>query len=179
MKCIVRIPVQTWVQRFYLRMNEHNLDTDGITINQNATDLIGKIITGYMRKSLFDHWYMAIPDGCHLRIALPISYSRYGLTKQDMENLSDILEQFAKKQICFKVAVLAALPGMSRAKSIRETFALEGITDEEYDQGHFRRYFDRYCKDALGKSFYDFSHEFNRSLKEIYDPMMVEEKLKD
>jgi hypothetical protein len=177
MKCIVRIPVQPWVQRFFLKMCEHQLDTDGITIVQSSKDLLGKLITGYMRKTAFEAWYMSVPTGTHLRIALPISYNRYGLTRQDLDNISDIMDQFAKKELCFKVAVLASLPGVSRSHSIRECFAIEGITDEEYDQSHFRRYFDRYCKDSLGRSFYDFRKEVTRSLKEIYDPIMVEKNI--
>ena len=172
MKCIVRIPLEPWCIRFFLHQNAHTLDADGITIVQTAKDLLGKIITGYMRKTIFDNWYMAIPSQPHIRIALPQNYNRHGLTKEDTENISSILEQFAKKELCYQVALYSSLPGVSRAITIRKIFEKIGITDEEYDQGHFRRYFDRYAKDSLGRDFLDFRPEVTRALKEIYDPII-------
>lgn len=177
MKCIVRIPISSWAVRYFLSQNRHKLAPDGKTIHHTAKDMIGKIVTGYMRKTAFEQWYMAMPEGPHLRIGLPEAYYRFGLTREDLENLSDILEQIAKKDICYKVAITASLPGVSRAAAIREVFRMEGITDEEYDQGHFRRYFDRYCQDSLGKPFPDFRKEITRALKEIYDPLMVDKAL--
>jgi hypothetical protein len=172
MKCIVRIPLEPWCIRFIVYQNAHKLDSDGITIHQSAKDLLGKIVTGYMRKTIFDQWYMAIPSQPHIRIALPPSYNKYGLTKEDTENISSILEQFAKKELCFQVAVYASEPGVSRANVIRKVFNHYGITDDDYDLGHFRRYFDRYSKDALGRDFLDFRAEITPTLKQIYAPII-------
>jgi hypothetical protein len=166
--------MESWAVKFYQNQNRHKLAPDGITIIHTAKDMIGKLITGYMRKTIFDAWDMHIPKGSHLRVALPGNYSRHGLTREDVRNLSDILEQIAKKDICLMVAMAACQPGVSRSHSIREVFEQMGITDEEYDQGHFRRYFDRYGKDSLGVDFLTFRKEVTRTLKEIYGRVIVD-----
>ena len=172
MRIIVRIPLSEWAVRHLIHTNQHRLDDDGTTIQQTAKDFIGKLITGYMRKTIFDAWSMAIPTDSHLRVALPMNYARYGLTAQDLVNLSDMLTDLAQREICREVAMIASMPGISRAMTIREVFAVRGITDEEYDQGHFRRYFDRYAKGSLGAEFPEFRREITRTLKEIYGEAM-------
>lgn len=168
MKCIVRIPMARWAVKFFLKENRHNLEDDLITVRQTAKDKIGKIITGYMRKTMFDTWYMGVPDDSHLRVALAGNYAKHGLTKKDLEVLQGVLEEMARDKIVFMVAVFASLPGVSRSQSIRKVLEGCGITEEEYDQSHFRRYFDRYCADSLGVSFKDFRAEVTRALKEIF-----------
>lgn len=171
-KCIVRIPMASWAVNYFLSQNRHKLAPDGITIQHTAKDMIGKIVTGYMRKSTFDN--CTVPTGSHLRIALPANYFRYGLLQKDIDNLTSVLEHIAKKDICYKVAVIACMPGVSRSHSIRVVFEKLGISDEEYDQGHFRRYFDRYGKESIGAEFKEFRKEVTRTLKEIYGPMVAE-----
>ena len=160
--------MQPWAVKFFQHQNRHKLDTDGITIVHTAKDMVGKLVSGYMRKTIFDVWDMHIPEVSHLRVALPSSYSRHGLTKQDLENLSDILEQIAKKELCLMVAMAACMPGVSRSHAIREILGQVGITDEEYDHSHYRRYFDRYSHDSLGVDFLTFRKEVTRTLKEIW-----------
>jgi hypothetical protein len=172
MRIIVRIPLNEWAVKHLIHTNRHRLEPDGITIQQTAKDLIGKLVTGYMRKTIFDAWSMAIPSESHLRISLPVNYSRYGLTAQDLVNLSDMLTDLAQREICREVALIASMPGISRAMAIREVFVWYGISDEEYDQGHFRRYFDRYSKGSLGAEFPEFRKEITRTLKEIYGPLV-------
>lgn len=172
MRIIVRIPLSEWAVKHLINTNRHRLDADGITIQQTAKDFIGKLITGYMRKTIFDAWSMAIPTESHVRISLPMNYARFGLTAQDLVNLSDMLTDLSQREICREVALIASMPGVSRAMAIREVFAHYGISDEEYDQGHFRRYFDRYAKGSLGAEFPEFRKEITRTLKEIYGEAM-------
>ena len=174
MKCLVRIPMPSWAVRYFIHQNRHKLLTDGVTISHTAKDMIGKLVTGYMRKTCFENWHMANVNESHLRLALPEYYNRFPLTKSDLKNLAEILESIARNDICYKVAVNASLPGVSLAMSIRQVFEIEGITDEEYEHGHFRRYFQRYSADSLGKKFPDFRKETTRALKEIYDSKLVE-----
>jgi hypothetical protein len=174
MRIIVRIPLSEWAVRHLIHTNRHKLDADGVTIQQTAKDFVGKLVTGYMRKTIFDAWTFRIPTESHLRISLPINYSKHGLSEQDLVNLSDMLTDLAQREICREVALIASMPGISRARSIREVFAVHGITDEEYDQGHFRRYFDRYAKGSLGADFLAFREQITRTLKEIYGDAMWE-----
>lgn len=172
MRIIVRIPLDAWAVKYFQACHRNSLESDGVTIRQTAKDLLGKLITGYMRKTAFEPWYLGIPKGPHLRISLPATYSRHGLTVGDMNLLKDFLTDLAQREICLRVAMAASMPGVSRALSIREVFRANGITDEEYDQGHFRRYFDRYAADSLGVDFRVFRPEITRTLKEIYGPVI-------
>ena len=72
------------------------------------------------------------------------------------------------------VATFPSMPGISRSKAIRCTFNLMDITDEEYDMSHFRRYFDRYADDSIGKDFREFRGDVTRSLKEVYDAEFID-----
>lgn len=166
--------MQAWAVKFYLWQNSHKLEADGVTVSQTAKDKIGKLLTSYMRKTIFDNWYMGPAKGPHLRVSLPIQYSRHGLTSADLINISDILEEQARDLICAFIGGDAARPGISRALAIREYMNMFGISDDEYDYSHFRRYFDRYAINTFGKAFPDFRHEVTRTLKEIYDPMIME-----
>ncbi|WP_373399706.1 hypothetical protein V8V91_08615 [Algoriphagus halophilus] len=173
-KCLVRIPLPAWAVKFYLHRQRHKLAEDGISIHQTAKDFLGKLVTGYMRKTFFDPWYVGIPQTSHLRIWLPGTYNRHGLTKQDYENLSDMLKDLAQQELCFQVALFTTLPCVNCAQAIRITWDLLGLTDEDYDQEHFRRYFDRYNKHAIGTDFPDFSEDVNRHLKAFYDVHYLE-----
>lgn len=178
MRIIVRIPLDAWAVRYFISCHRDQLEPDGKTIRQTAKDLIGKLVTGYMRKTAFEAWYMGIPSESHLRISLPGNYAKHGLTEADTGLLKDFLTDLAQREICLRVAMAASMPGVSRALSIREVFRANGITDEEYDQGHFRRYFDRYAAGSLGVDFKSFRSEVTRSLKEIYGqviPRILEE----
>jgi hypothetical protein len=174
MRIIVRIPLDPWAVRYFMSCHRESLEPDGKTIRQTAKDLLGKLVTGYMRKTAFEAWYMGVPKESHLRISLPGNYARHGLTEADTMMLRDFLTDLAQREICLRVAMAASMPGVSRALSIREVFKANGITDEEYDQGHFRRYFDRYAADSLGVDFRVFRSEITRTLKEIYGPVIEE-----
>jgi hypothetical protein len=172
MRCLIRIPFHTeyaWVVKFYHWQNRHNLESDGVTVRQTAKDRIGEILTSYMKKTLFDPWYMALPSRPHLRVSLPIAYNRYGLTRGDLEAISDILKKFAQDQLCLMVMIQASLPGVNREQVIRAIWEMIGLTDDDYDMEHFRRYFDRYGKNSVGSEFLDFQREVTRVLKVIYD----------
>ena len=173
MRIVVRIPLDSWAVRYFISCHRDHLEPDGKTIRQTAKDLLGKLVTGYMRKTAFEAWYMPVPKESHLRISLPANYARHGLTLEDTKLLRDFLTDLAQREICLRVAMAASMPGVSRALSIREVFKANNITDEEYDQGHFRRYFDRYSADSLGVDFKAFRAEVTRSLKEIYGPVIV------
>lgn len=174
MKCLIRVPLAAWAVKYFQAHHRDRLDVDGITLNQTAKDLIGKIISGYMRKTAFEPWYFFDGKTPHLRIHLPLKYNRHGLTEQDLKNLSDILMDFAQRSICMQVALIASMPGVSRERAIRETFHQMRITEEDYDPSHFRRYFDRYGHDSLGMDFKAFRSEVTRSLKAIYDDKFVD-----
>lgn len=174
MRIIVRIPLDPWAVRYFLSCHRDSLEDDGKTIRQTAKDFLGKLVTGYMRKTAFEPWYMTVPKDSHLRISLPGMYARHGLTIGDMNLLRDFLTDLAQREICLRVAMAASMPGVSRALSIREVFKAFNITDEEYDQGHFRRYFDRYAADTMGVDFKVFRAEVTRTLKEIYGPVIEE-----
>lgn len=174
MKCIIRIPLPTWAVKYYRCQHQDKLEADGITLNQTAKDMIGKIITGYMRKTAFDAWYFFDGSGSHLRINIPFKYNRHGLTEQDLKQLSDILLDFAQRSLCMQVALIASMPGVSRELAIRETFRQMDITEEDYDPSHFRRYFDRYGHHSFGMDFHAFRSEVTRSLKAIYNEGFVE-----
>jgi hypothetical protein len=172
MKCLIRIPFAAkdgWVIKFLTYQHRHLMDADGKTINLTAKDYIGKLVTSYMRKTIFDSWYMVHPKENHLRINLPINYNRYGLTKGDYENLSDILKDIAQRELCMLVMIHASLPGVSREEVARRLWEQMGMTDDDYDMEHFRRYFDRYGHNSTGTEFLDFRAEVTKSLKAIYD----------
>lgn len=172
MKCLIRIPFSdsnSWVVKFIQYQHRHTMDTDGITIVQTARDMIGKLVTSYMRKTMFDMWYMPPKSGPHLRIYIPENYNKHGLTEGDVKNLSDILKDMAQRDLCFMVMVYASNPGVNREEVVRRLWDQIGINDDEYDMEHFRRYFDRYGKNSTGAEFLDFRKEVTRSLKAIYD----------
>lgn len=176
MKCLVRIPFSkndSWVPKFIQYQNRHLLDADGVTIHQTARDLVGKLVTSYMRKTIFDPWYFPKPTGPHLRVYIPINYNKHGLSHGDLLNLSEILKDMAQHQLCWMVMVYACNPGVNREEVVRRLWDQIGITDDEYDMEHFRRYFDRYGKNSTGAEFLDFRKEVTRSLKAIYDEKFV------
>ena len=174
MNVLIRIPMQAWAVKFYLYQNRHKLDRDGVTIHQTAKDKIGKMITSYMRKTIFDLWYMGKVDESHLRVYLPGSYARHGLTKEDIRNIGDMMEDEARDRICLMVASMAANPGISRSLAIRKVLELMDISEDDYDLSHFRRYFDRYGANSFGTDFLNFRKEITRTLKQIYDAGYVE-----
>ena len=176
MKCLVRIPFlqsDSWVPKFIQYQNRHLIDPDGVTIHQTARDMVGTLITSYMRKTIFDAWYFPRPTGPHLRVYLPINYNKHGLSRGDLDNLSEILKDIAQRDLCLMVMIYASMPGMNREEVVRRLWEQIGITDDEYDMEHFRRYFDRYGKNSTGADFIDFRKEVTRSLKAIYDGKLV------
>jgi hypothetical protein len=176
MKCLIRIPFAPeygWVVKFYQWQNRHQLDTDGLTIVQSAKDKLGEILTSYMKKTIFDPWCMGIPSGPHLRIALPLNYNRHGLTSGDLKAISTILKKIAQDDLCQMVMIHASLPGVSREQVIRAIWELIGLTDDDYDMEHFRRYFDRYGKNSVGAEFLNFQTEVTKVLKAVYDERFV------
>lgn len=178
MKCLIRIPFSeeyAWVVKFYQWQNRHKMDVDGITVLQTAKDKIGVILTSYMRKTIFDPWCMAQPDQPHLRVMLPVNYNRYGLTAGDLDAISNILKRLAQESLCMMVMIYPSLPGVNREEVIRAVWKLIGLTDDDYDMEHFRRYFDRYAKNSVGAEFLNFRSEVTRVLKAIYD-VKVEEQ---
>lgn len=166
--------MQPWAVKFYRYQNQHKLEKDGVTISQTAKDKIGKMVTSYMRKTIFDMWYMGQVEDSHLRVTLPGSYARHGLTKADIDNIGDMMEDEARDRICLMVGSMAANPGISRSLAIRKVMELMDISEDEYDLSHFRRYFDRYGINSFGKDFLDFRKEITRTLKQIYDAGYVE-----
>jgi hypothetical protein len=172
MKCLIKIPFAPkdgWAVKFLQYQHRHLMDEDGRTIHLTAKDYVGKLITSYMRKTIFDPWYMIPPTGNHLRVYVPGNYNRYGLSKGDLENLSDILKDIAQRELCLMVMVYASLPGVSRESVARKLWAQMGITDDDYDMEHFRRYFDRYGHNSVGTGFLDFRSEVTKVLKAVYE----------
>jgi len=176
MKCLVRIPFDkkdSWVVKYYLWKNRHNLEPDGLTVQQSAKDMIGEILTSYMSKTFFDIWYVGVPDGPHLRVSLPAKYSRYGLTTRDYKAISNILKKIAQDALCGFVMTEASLPGVNREQVIRAVWKMIGLTDDDYDMEHFRRYFDRYGQNSTGSEFLNFRTEVTKVLKVVYDEKVL------
>lgn len=176
MRCLVRIPFEikdAWVVKYYIWQNTHRLDADGLTIVQSAKDKLGEILTSYMKKTIFDPWCMALPSTPHIRIALPSNYNRFGLTSGDLKAISQILKKIAQDDLCQMVMIYASLPGVNREQVIRALWKLIGLTDDDYDMEHFRRYFDRYGQNSTGTSFLNFQNEVTRALKPIYDEKVL------
>lgn len=173
MKCLVRIPLDPWVVKFFIWKNRTRLQSDGITIEQTAKDTIGKLLTSYMQKTIFDMWYMANREEPHLRIVIPAVHFRNGLTKGDLKALSSILKDIAQDQLCLMLMSYGSLPGVSREKVIRGLWEMIGLTDDDYDMEHFRRYFDRYGYNSTGTDFLSFQKEVSKVLKPKFDQQFV------
>jgi len=172
MKCLVRIPfsaTDAWVIKFLRYQHRHLLAEDRLTIQATAKDFLGKLLTSYMRKTIFDAWYMPKPDKNQLRVMIPANYNRHGLSLGDLENLANILKDIAQRELCMLVNINGSLPGVSREQVIRAVWEMIGLNDDDYDMEHFRRYFDRYGRNATGAEFLDFQTEVTKVLKAIYD----------
>lgn len=101
-----------------------------------------------------------------LKVKLSKHLSRYGLSEKNLYSIGFLLDRICRNDLVMHVGLLACFPEFSKASSVRIIFEFYGITDEEYDPGHFRRYFDRYSDQSMGEEFLKYRRRFNLFLQE-------------
>lgn len=105
----------------------------------------------------------------YLELILPAAYINYGIEESKAKKLGQIIDDLCMEEITLFVANLSSLPEFSRSASIRIAFEFFGISVEEYDLSHYRRYFDRYSKKITGSEYHFYRKKFTLFIKNYVD----------
>src|SRR5690606_30400749 len=101
----------------------------------------------------------------YLELILPVIYKNYGIEEEKAKKLGQIIDDLCMEEITLFVANLSSLPEFSRSASMRIAFEFFGISVEEYDVSHYRRYFDRYSKKITGSEYHLYRKKFTLFIK--------------
>lgn len=101
----------------------------------------------------------------YLEFILPTIYKNYGIEEKKAKLIGQIIDDLCMEEITVFVANLSSLPEFSRSASIRIAFEFFGISVEEYDTSHYRRYFDRYVRHITGSEYHFYRKKFTLFIK--------------
>ncbi|EKB47617.1 hypothetical protein [Cecembia lonarensis] len=167
---ILRVPVPPFAKNLILSKFSEKLVNDRfLDFRKMYKYHLGFAIKSFLEKDLERYVYIPKnPDKDYIEFILPKGYLTYGISEENEKKLSRYFELYAKNDLVILTSVLSFLPGVSRTQAIRTAFEYYNITDEEYDQTHFRRYFDRYGKSFIGDHWYKTRRQFTVHLKKFF-----------
>lgn len=168
----IKVPVMSLTKRWlFSKYHDHIIDDNTLDISRmhQSKHILGFV--KYLISELTEKYepnLSEFKEEC-LEIRLPVYKSKYGVTETNAKKIGKYFDLICKYDLVQMTSMLAIMPEFSRAGSIRIVFDHFNISEEDYNQEYFRRYFDRFHYNIQGEEFLKYRSRLSVFLKEYID----------